>query len=333
MKKLLKTLLPWLVCLAIFYYLFTQIPPQEIFPSLKFLSVPLFIAVAVLYFFAVHIIDCLTIKHFISRFAATITHKESWIVRGVSYLFMVINYHAAQGAFAVYFKKTHNAPIAKTLGTLLFINILDFLLIFTSALLALSYIPVGDTGFDLRKFALKLAPLIYAGYFMWIIFWKNTDSALAKKLKQLRPVRWVLEHNIFHIFREARPGDYFRLLLYRIPIIIIIMGGYNFCLMAFHAFINWEHLYLYNPIVLLITSLPITPAGLGTGQFLTIAFFKNTVTSPLFMEGITTPASLLLASNLLWFLANQILKVLFGVVCLTRTSQDLFKNQMKQTVL
>lgn len=135
-----------------------------------------------------------------------------------------------------------------------------------------------------------------------------------------------MKRGAYWIFREAKLKDYITLLLFRLPLIVIVLGGYNLALMTFHSFVDWASLYLYNPIIMFVGSLPITPAGLGTGQYLAVEFFKKIITSPLLDQGNLTPASLLLTSSLLWGLGNQFLKMLFGLFSLSRTSKDLFKE-------
>ncbi|OVE82010.1 hypothetical protein BVY03_01815 [bacterium K02(2017)] len=316
--------MPWVFCLLIFGYLFYQIPPKELLAALKLVHIFEFTFYVVLYFFIVHLFDCLTIKIFISRFSTLITHKESWIVRGVSYLIMILNYHAAQGAFAVYFKKTHQASIFKTLGTLAFISMMDFILVLSCALVTLSFSDVAYKGYDIKSYILGIAPTIYIGYLLWILFWKNVDKPYLDRIKNFKLINWVLKHNTFLIFREASYKDYLLLFICRAPMILVIIGGFKLGLMAFQVDIDLESLYLYNPIILFISTIPITPAGLGTGQILTIEFFQNVVTSPLFEKGIITPQSILLTSSLLWVIANQIIKAIFGAICLSTTSKALF---------
>lgn len=326
MKKAFKIVLPWCFCIAIFYYIFSKIQLAEFLHAFAQANIFLFVLYAILYFFLVHTFDCLAIKHFISRFSSPISHKESWLVRGVSYFIMILNYHAAQGAFAIYFKKTHKAPIAKTLGVLGFISVMDLLLVVTSAFVALSFSNITYRGFDIRSFVLKLAPLLYICYFLWIAFWRNSEKPFMDKVKKFKLIKWILHHDIFLIFREANLTDYVLIFLYRLPIIILVLGSYKFAVAAFQGELNWLPVYLYNPVILLVSSLPITPSGLGTGQLMTIAFYKDLVTSPLFGASILTPESLLFTSSLAWALANQVVKAIFGMICLTQTSRNLFEE-------
>ena len=133
------------------------------------------------------------------------------------------------------------------------------------------------------------------------------------------------------IFREANLKDYLILFGSRLPIILIVVGAYNFALFSYDSHVAWVDMYLYNPIVMFVATMPITPAGLGTGQWLTVEFFKTRIWSPLVMESKLTAANLLFTSNLLWFIANQVFKALFGVFCLSQTQNMSIKEYMKDS--
>lgn len=324
--KLLKIILPWLVCLAIFVWLLNHIQPKEIWAALKFADKPKLLAYGLTYFFIVLTTDALSLKHFIGRFATPITFKELVMVRGATYLLMIVNYAASQGAFAVYLKKTHGASLSKTAGAVLFINIADVLLVFTSALLALTVAPVSFGGMNLRPYAFTIVPLLYGGLALWALFWHNLDHPFIARWRRFRPVAWLLEHDVFLVFREAGFKDYLVLFLARAPLLFIVIGSYNLAIMAFQAHIDWFWIFLYNPLVMFLSALPLTPAGLGTGQALSIAFFRNVIQSPLFANGSTSPENLIFTSSLIWNLANQVFKAIFGALCLAKTSRSLFKE-------
>lgn len=311
-----KRILPWLVCLGIFVYIFQKIDFSQVIASLRHANLTLLFSLGLFYFLYILIIDAFATRHFITRFSTPVTLGEIIIIRGVTYLMMILNYAAAQGIFAFYLKKSHQASIAKTLGTMFFITLADLLLVFTSALLALFFSNTVFHGINLKNLALQTVPLMYLGYILWILFWRHVDRPKLRFLKRYRLTQWILEHNLFIIFREAKFKDYVILFLYRLPIIVVLIASYNFALMSFHSFIDWIWIFLYNPIISFITALPITPAGLGTGQVLAIEFYKNLITSPLIGQSITSAKDILFASSLLWNLINQLYKALFGVICL-----------------
>lgn len=322
-QQRIKALLPWFFCALIFYYLLRQVPPREVADALKLANVPLLFFYGLVYFLVVFIIDGYALKHFIGRFATPVSFRELSIVRGVSYLMMIINYAAAQGALAVYLKKTHNAGVAKTLGTLFLMSLTDILLVFTSALLALSYAETMTNfhGLNLRSIAFKTVPLLYLGFILWILFWKNIHRPFIVNLKRFRLVHWLLEHDLFLIFREATLKDYLVLFACRAPLLVLIIASFEFALMAFHSSIDWLWIFLYNPIAMFLTALPLTPAGLGTGQFLMIEFFEHLIKSPLIDQGLSTSQNLLFTSSLAWGLINQFYKAIFGLICLSKTSK------------
>ncbi|MCP5464511.1 MAG: flippase-like domain-containing protein [Deltaproteobacteria bacterium] len=326
MKSFLKKALPWFVCVLLFVYLFYQVPPSELWQATQLADFSWLIFYSLLYFFLNLIMDVAAVQHFLSRFASPITLKESTLVRGVSYLIMVINYHAAQGAFAIYFKKTHNAPLSKTLGSLAFISVIDLVLVLTSGMVAAYFSGPNDLPPPLRHTLISFIPVLYIGLLLWILFWKNTTRSWLDKIRKFKAIDWVLNHDVFFIFREAKPKDYLIAFLYRIPLIILVIGGYNWAVMSFHGFINWVDIFLFNPLIMLVSTLPITPAGLGTGQVLILEFFKTRLHSPLIEAGTIDAETLLLASSLLWILFNQIIKALFGALCLSRTSRELFEE-------
>lgn len=321
MNQKIKIALPWIFCVLIFVFIFSKIPPAEVLTAIKLLNLPLFLVLALGYFFTVFILDCLTLRYFISRFAVPISLRECFLMRGVSYPIMVLNFQLSQAALAVYLKKYHRTPLSKTLGTLLYINIIDVVLIATFMLVALYFFGDSIQPGKVAILTLKLVPMIYVGFLAWIFFWKNTDSKLVKTLRKIKPVNWLLTHEIFFTFREAKLKDYFILLLSRIPLVFIFIGAYNLVVISMHGFIEWVPMYIYNSIVMFVGCLPITPAGLGSVQILVMEFFTSLLKSPLVDQGLITAENFLMTSSLIWILANQVLKIIFGSFCLLKTQK------------
>lgn len=321
MKQKIKITLPWIFCILIFIFIFSKIPPAEVLTALKLLNIPLFLLFALGYFFTVFIFDCLTLKHFISRFAVPISLRECLLMRGVSYLIMVLNFQLSQVAFAVYLKKYHKTPLPKTLGTLLYINIADVILIVTFMLGALYFFGDPTQNGKVEILTLKIVPLIYVGFLSWIFFWKNTDSKLVKILRKIKPINWILTHEIFFTFREATLKDYLILLWARIPLVFIFIGSYNLAVISMRGFIEWVPMYIYNSIIMFVGCLPITPAGLGSVQILVMEFFTPLLKSPIVDHGLITAENFLMTSSLIWILSNQVLKIIFGSFCLLKTQK------------
>lgn len=314
--KFLKKWIPWVVCFYLFHSLFKQVDPQAVYQAFTLANPWSFLLYSLSYFLLVWILDCFALKHFISRFSTPVTLREIFFVRGATYLLMIINYPLSQGALAVYLNKTHHANIAKSLGTVGFVMMADLLLILTSGLAALSFTHVEFGGVDLNRAAFKLVPLLYVGFFFWVWVWKKTDQGILKKWRRFKIINWLLSHDVFLIFREANFRDYLVLFAWRLPLLVIVLAGYNFALFSFHARLDWTTIFLFNPIIMLASTLPITPAGLGTGQYLTMLFFQNSLHSPLIVSKILNSEQILLASSLIWSIINQVYKFIFGALCL-----------------
>lgn len=324
--KPIKRILPWLICIAIFYFLFQQIKPVEFWQALQLTQIDEFLFYSLAYFLIVWFLDSFALQHFLSRFATPVTTKEILKVRGVSYLFMIINYPLAQGVFAIYLKKTHNAKIAKTLGTIFFIMAADLLLVLLCGLIAVLFAKWPLPNFDLPKWAPIFILLLSLGYLFWIWFWRQIGKGRLIKWRHLKMVGWLLSHDIFLIFREAGLKDYLNLFLYRIPLLAMILGSFNLALFSFGTAIDWTELYLYNPIVMLIAMVPITPAGLGTGQYFIMLFYENLVSGPLLAAKAITAKNLLFTSSTIWTVMNQIYKTLFGMVIFLNSTRKNFKS-------
>lgn len=324
MRQKLKTWLPWIVCIAIFAVFFARVSPREVAEALALADKPRFFAFGLVYFSVILIGDVLSLKHFLSRFATPLGFRETLFLRGATYIIMILNYAASQGGLAVYLKKTHGVGVARTLGTVMFVTAADSLLVFTSALLALVVAPVSLGGVSLRPYVFTVVPLLYVGYGAWILFWRNADKPFIAWLKKFRAVSWLLHHDVFLVFREARARDYGALFLFRAPLVAIVVGSTNLAILSFQGHVDWFWVFLYNPVIMFLSAVPITPAGLGTGQALSVLFFKGVITSPLFAAASVNPENLIFTSSLMWNLLNQLFKAIFGGYCLTKTARQDF---------
>ncbi len=317
MVRLLKSVLPWLLALLVLSYLLSQNHPRELLKALKQTNLWIFSAAAILYFLIVYLLDVWSLHFVFNRFVLPTPASTLVRARGATYLLSILNFNAGQGALAVYLNKTHRAPLAKGLGAVLFMTTIDLLLVASSALIALSASSVTIHGVDLSAWGRFTIPVLYLCYALWSYFWRHVGRGTLERYAKNRFMKWFLAHGIFHTFREARVRDHVVVFLMRAPLLVIVLGAYNAAVYAFGALINWTVLYLYNPIIMLITALPLTPSGLGTGQALTVELFHHALTGPALAT--LSAETLLLTSSLTWFLANQILKAITGAICLRRT--------------
>ena len=325
MKKRLKTILPWLVAAGILYFLFQKIPADDVLSTITHADIPRFIFFAVGYFVIIMMADCLGLKWLLSRFSTKVSFKETILLRGATYLLMVINYNLAQGGIAFYLKRTHKAPVFKTLGAMFYLMLIDFSLMLTFSIFAVTAEEITYRGIALRPWIIQFALVFYTGLVLWLLFWLTINRPFANRLRRLKTIDWIVSRHLFVAFRESTTTDYVKTVLYRLPTLMLVVFSLFLWINAFRSSLPLADLFLYTPVIMVVSTLPITPAGLGTMQALCIEFFKTRFTSPMISGGIYAPEELILAGSLLWGMGNFVLKVLFGFYCLRQKSRTLFE--------
>lgn len=302
--KILKKLIPWLIAGGIFYYLFRKYPAAELLAAVEHLRVGYFVLFATLYFFYMWWVDCWSLANLLSRFGIPTRFKDLWQARFASYLIMVANYGAAQGAYAYFIKRLKQVPLSQVLGTIAFVLVID--LYWTISLAFVGSFWARPSVGDIALW--PIISVVWAGATVLLvikmIFWKYNF-----KIKWLR---WVQAHPVASTFRQARPLDYGHALLVRFPLHIAINTALFFVAWTFGVHIPFLKVLAAFPIVILVGTIPITPGGLGTIQVATIELFKDSVAGPVLATGSVTPSELLLAMSLVLLFANYLLKAITG---------------------
>lgn len=325
-----KKILPWVVAGLIFAWLFNKYPPQNIWNSLKTVNILALCLTAVGYFSIMFVLDTFSVTRVLKHFGHTESFIELLPARGMTYLIMVINYAAAQLAFAFYQNRKHGLPISEMLGIFGIIVVIDLTILSSLAFVSTFFTswPFDVAGMNISSFVRLVTVAIYAGLAINILFW---NGALGKIgfLERLRT------KDFFSVLCRAGVRDYISVALNRLPVHVFIMVGMYFAVRPFHAHIPFVAILSNIPIIFFIGSIPISPGGLGTTNAATVELFKPFVTSPLISQGVTTAGDLLFSFSLVWLFANYLMKALTGLICLRFTSKDLFKptEKMKEKIV
>ncbi len=326
MKKWLKRFLPWVLTGIIFCLLFLKTPPQDIIEVIRVANLPLLGLYAVIYFSGMLILDGAGIRWAVSRFSTMVTTRETILMRGVTYLLMVINYNLAQGGMAFFLRRTHKAPIFKTLSSVFFISLIDLMIVLSMAFVSVLFGTVVYQGIPIQGILVKLVLLVDAGFVLWILFWKNIERPFILKLRRFKIIDHFLNQSLFFSFREARIKDYVIGFALRLPAVSWLIVGTLMGFWGFGITIPISAILTFTPIIMLVGTLPLTPGGLGTSQALCIAFFSSHVSGATLANYSFTPAQVIMSATLLWALANLTLKCLCGLICLKFTSSRLFEE-------
>lgn len=314
--KILKNILPWLMAVGIFAYLFHIYHPKQIWAALSYVSLPVFIPFTIIYFLIVYFADIFVMSKVLKRFGHDVSVKELIPVRGATYLLMILNYAASQGAFAYYLKKTHRIPIFEALSIFFFIALVDLTWIMTLALIGSFFQDVVLAGQHLGRIVQIFALCFYSALFLSHYFWNRS----------WRVILWLRSKKIFKTFAEASPKDYFRTAAMRTPIHCSIIVAFYVLMKTFHADIPFVQILGNMPLVFLVGILPITPGGLGTTNAAMVTLLSPHVTGSLFQTSDITPAEMILAASLLWMFSNYLFKILTGIFCIRKVSVDLFET-------
>ncbi len=311
----------------IFFFLFRKIPPVEVLKTIWAANIPLFIFYSVGYVIVVMLIDCAALQWGISRFSTKVTFRETLIMRGATYLLMMVNYNLGQGGMAFYLKRTHKAPLFKTLGAIFYLSLIDLAILFGAAILAIKLGHMNDSNFLLGPTILKGSSLFFILLLVWILFWKLADHPFIKNCtKGFKPLDWLCHRPLFFAFKESSLTDYGIAILLRAPTIFMVLLSFYFWSDAFRSPIPFSSIVLYAPIILLVGTLPITPGGVGMVQALCITLFKDKIAGagPLISSHQYSPEQILFAASLLWGMTNLVLKLLIGFYCLSKKSKNFF---------
>lgn len=312
----IKTLLPWLVAVGIFAYLFHLYPPQKIWESLRFVRLSTFIPFAVGYFFFILFVDIFSLTHLLKRFGFKIGAKELVPARGVTYLLMILNYAAGQAAFAYYLKRSHRIPLWEAFSIFFFVAFIDIYWIISLAFIGSFFLDFTIGGVELKKFVWGVAFVAYVIFVLNLFFWRGP---LYKKID------WIRKKDIFRLLKEAHVSDYLQLAILRFPIHITLIVSMYVVLLTFDVSVPFLQLLGNIPLVILTGMIPITPGGFGTTNAVMVELLNAHLKSPIFDKGFITPAELLFTASLLWMFSNLVLKTIFGSICLKTVSKDLFK--------
>jgi len=323
MKKHLTNILSWAFAGLILAYLFSKIPLDQVQGIFASLPLGRFVFFAVFYFVVMLFFDVAGLHWLLNRFCTPIKLAEILKLRGYSYLVMILNYAAGQGSLALYLKKKKQVPLFRALGAVMFFNFIDLFNLFTITFVAL----LLDNATKEDPIKTLLAPwitVLLVLTFLWIVFWRVLSAERFSHWQHKRPFCWFLKNDMAHFFREVTLSDYLKAWLGRLPTCFWAILGLYFSIISVNLLMPLAKVFLYGPLIGLVGSLPITPAGLGTTQILSVKLLAPWVSGPLVDR--FDAAHVIVAITLLWGVANLVLKALMGLIALAFGSYRLTGN-------
>jgi hypothetical protein len=285
LKRFLRQALPWLVGVAILVAIFARISFAEVREALgKGAYMP--VALLMVAFTAVWLFTD-AFATWVGLIALRMRRPFGKVVavRGATFLLMVLNYTVSQGGFGYYLHRSGERPLRATGATLFLLGInLAVLLVITSCvwLVARDDVPPA-VGWIL------LAGL--AGFAVYLVV-----IALAPPVLVARDV-------LAPLFEAGVRGHAWALLA-RVPHIAAVVVGTWLTMRAWGIAVPFWAGVTLMPIWLVVSALPVSPGGLGTGQAAMLYLFRDYASE-----------SSVLAYSIVYFAFATLVSVVFGGVC------------------
>ena len=190
-----------------------------------------------------------------TRFNARLTWREARALRGLTYLATPINWNLGTAAIVLHLRRSKGIGAMQSTSTMLFYGQIDLLVLATLALAGAEAMPASPAIASIER-----AAAIADGFAIAMFALQMTSRPRWTWLARVR------EAGMFSTHRRATVRDLVVLSAVR----ACYFGGFVLYFWlgtrAFHAGVPLRFALAATPVILVVSSLPITPAGLGTQQ-------------------------------------------------------------------
>ncbi len=252
-----QRLIPWLITIACFSYLYFKISAQAarqgqnaftymagIFAEVNWLA---WLALMVPYSFFFLLIDTLVLWRVINWFNARVPYRELLPVRASTYIISIINEQVGKGAMAWYLNRREGVPGWQLGSSMLFIMFCEFfyLLIWATVGITLRWdsLPPELEVFRLVPWVGAGAALFFAGFVFF--FRSSVFSNVALR-----------DRHLLHAFRQANPLHYLTIVVLRSPALLAAVWVYAQAAGLFGVEIGFFEMLAYLPLIFFGTFVP-----------------------------------------------------------------------------
>jgi uncharacterized membrane protein YbhN (UPF0104 family) len=218
-----------------------------------------------------------------SRFNAPVSWKEARALRGLTYLATPINWNLGTAAIILHLRRSKGIGAVPSTSSMLFYGLIDLFVLSTLALAGAMALPDSPVIGPIQR-----ASAIAAGFAIAMLALLMAKRPTCRWLERLRGAGLFASH------RDARLRD------------VAVLSAVRFCYFGGFVFYFWLGTWAFNvsiplffalavtPILLVVASLPITPAGLGTQQAAMLYFFAPyAAEAPVLAFSLSYPVALI----------------------------------------
>ena len=277
-RQRLVKLLPWVITLAIFVFIFRRVPVPELLEALRQASLLPYLALMAPYSMVYCLVDTFVLTKAITWFNKPVRYARVLPVRAAAYILSLLNPGLGQGGTAFYIHRREGVPFFEMAGSIVFLVVIEF------GQLAL-YAAIGIFIVQ-PELAAVFAPfyVIFAAAFAVVLAYiRHGLGPLARVAQSLcrlagRDIELarLAARPAAHILRALQMAGvrhYLLALLYKAPNFFLAILVHYLAVQQFGLQIPFLTLLAFLPVVFLAASLPITVAHLGTSQAAWLFFF------------------------------------------------------------
>ena len=277
-RQRLVKLLPWVITLAIFVFIFRRVPVPELLEALRQASLLPYLALMAPYSLVYCLVDAFVLTRAVGWFNKPVRYARILPVRAAAYILSLLNPGLGQGGTAFYLHRREGVPFFEMAGSIVFLVVIEF------AQLAL-YAAIGIFIVQ-PELAVVFAPfyVIFAAAFaLALAYVRRGLGPLARGVqglcrlagREVDPARLARPPAapILRALQQAGVRHYLLALLYKAPNFFLAIVVHYLAVQQFGLQIPFLALLAFLPVVFLAASLPITVAHLGTSQAAWLFFF------------------------------------------------------------
>jgi uncharacterized membrane protein YbhN (UPF0104 family) len=189
--------------------------------------------------------------------------REVLIPNAAQYFLQIVNLAVAHSAMILLLSRRKGVPLLTAGCTMLFQGFVDFQVLVLMALAGLALTPSFPVRGTAWYLIAVLAALCLASW-----FWMRGRPTSSWP-------RYVYDLPAMSAFRRARPWHYIRLVALRAPIFALQGLVLYLQMIAFHIHVPIGFVVALTPLIMLVTSIPFTPVGLGSEQAAILLCFHS----------------------------------------------------------
>jgi len=242
-----QQLLPWLITLACFAYLYNRIDAQAarqgqtaasfLIAVFAKVSWGRWLALMIPYSALFFLIDSLVVWRVVNWFNASVRYVDILPIRGSTYILSIINEQVGKGAMALYLNRRDGVPGWQVGSSMLFIMFCEFYYLLLWAVIGVAI------GWDDFPDVFHAIPWIALGavaiFVVWILYFRGA----------IAPNSALRERDILHAFRRAAPWQYGVVVVLRSPALLSAVVVYTLALRLFGVEVGFLEMLGYLPVI------------------------------------------------------------------------------------